>query len=390
MKKRTKIITASLIAAGTIFTIAGVSANTSHETTSASSSRASLEIKCGGKDHSCGADTSKTKDHKCGEAKCGSKNTALVPRKKRAITNAAKANAEINNHHNNGGLRNSSSLLSHPLKFLLMVGIGFRKDFAEDFLASSILKPSFIEVAPENWMDVGGYWKKQLHKALEKHPLFTHGLSLSVGSPDELDIDFLKKIKAFLKETNAKIYSEHLSYSKCDNAHLYDLLPIPFTDDAVRHVAKRIQQVQDVLEREIAIEIVSYYTPVAPEMSELQFVNEVLREANCKLLLDVNNVYVNSFNHQYNPHEFIDGLAIEKTEYIHMAGHTKVSEDLIIDTHGQAIIDPVYDLFAYTISKLEKDVPVLLERDFNIPQLEELQGEIQQLQKIKNSAYVAA
>lgn len=267
-----------------------------------------------------------------------------------------------------------------------MVGIGFRKDFAEEFVNSTVLAPSFVEVAPENWIGVGGYWKKQFQKVLEKYPLYTHGLSLSIGSPDELDKDFLAKVKTFLKETNAQVYSEHLSYAKCDNAHLYDLLPIPFTHDAVRHVAQRITQVQEVLERKIAIEIVSYYTPVAPEMTEVEFVNAILKETNCDLLLDVNNVYVNSFNHKYNAKQFIDGLPLERVGYIHMAGHQQVSEDLIIDTHGEAIIDPVYDLFEYTIRKLNRDVPVLLERDFNIPEMEELQGEIERLKDIKNKS----
>jgi len=264
-----------------------------------------------------------------------------------------------------------------------MVGIGFRKDFAATLLQSPSFHPAFIEVAPENWIGVGGYWKKLFRQALEKYPLFTHGLSLSVGSPDELDLDFLKKVKDFLHETNAQIYSEHLSYSKCDNAHLYDLLPIPFTQEAVKHVSSRIRQVQDFLERRIAIEIVSYYTPVAPEMTEIAFINAVLQEADCDLLLDVNNVYVNGFNHQYNAKAFIDQLPMERVRYIHMAGHEKVAEDLIIDTHGEAIIDPVYDLFAYTMQRLDRDVPVLLERDFNIPELEELQVEIDRLQAIK-------
>jgi uncharacterized protein (UPF0276 family) len=266
-----------------------------------------------------------------------------------------------------------------------MVGIGFRKDFAVELLQNPSFSPAFIEVAPENWIGVGGYWKKLFREALEKYPLFTHGLSLSVGSPDELDLGFLQKVKTFLQETNAGIYSEHLSYAKCDNAHLYDLLPIPFTQEAVRHVSKRIRQVQDFLERKIAIEIVSYYTPVAPEMSEITFINAVLQEADCDLLLDVNNVYVNAFNHQYDAKAFISQLPLERAKYIHMAGHEKVADDLIIDTHGEAIIDPVYELFAYTMQQLGRDVPVLLERDFNIPDLEELQLEIDRLQAIKTA-----
>jgi len=276
-----------------------------------------------------------------------------------------------------------------------MVGIGFRKDFAADLLQSNAIQPAFIEVAPENWIGIGGYWKKLFRQALEQYPLFTHGLSLSIGSPDELDFVFLQKIKDFLRDTNAQLYSEHLSYSKCDNAHLYDLLPIPFTMDAVKHVSQRIRTVQDFLERKIAIEIVSYYTPVAPEMEEIDFINAILANADCDLLLDVNNIFVNSFNHRYDARAFIDRLPLERVRYIHMAGHEQVAEDLIIDTHGEAIIDPVYELFSYAMQKLNRDVPVLLERDFNIPELATLQHEIERLQtiktnSIKQAAYAAA
>ncbi len=264
-----------------------------------------------------------------------------------------------------------------------MVGIGFRKDFATDFLNSTELRPDFIEVAPENWIGIGGFWKKKLYQALEKYPLYTHGLSLSIGSPDELDFELLKNVKKFLADTGAKVYSEHLSYSRCDNAHLYDLLPIPFTYDAVKHIAKRIQTVQDFLERKIAIEIVSYYSPVAAEMSEVEFINAILHEADCDLLLDVNNIYVNGFNHSYDPYAFLNQLPLERVAYMHMAGHEQVSETLIIDTHGEAIIDPVYNLFEYTMQQLQRDVPVLLERDFNIPQLSELQQEIDRMKHIK-------
>jgi hypothetical protein len=266
-----------------------------------------------------------------------------------------------------------------------MVGIGYRKDFAEEF-SENTLNPAFIEVAPENWINVGGYYKKMFDKVLEKYPLFVHGLSLSVGSPEGIDVAFVKQVKQFLDETKAVEYSEHLSFSKCENAHLFDLLPIPFTQDAVKNVSKNIRQVQDILERKIAIEIVSYYSPIAPEMSEIDFINSIVSEADCNLLLDVNNVYVNGFNHQYNPKEFIPKLDLSKVKYIHMAGHTKVASDLIIDTHGENIIDPVYDLFQFTMELMNRDIPILLERDFNIPELEVLQHEMDRLQTIKTNA----
>ncbi len=267
-----------------------------------------------------------------------------------------------------------------------MTGIGFRRDFADELLSSNLLTPDFIEVAPENWIEVGGYWKKQLDKALERYPLFTHGLSLSIGSPDLLDYNFVRKIKQFLNETGATLYSEHLSFAKCDNVHLYELLPIPFTAEAVKHVSGRIREVQEILQRRIAIEIVSYYTAVTPELSELEFVNAILEEADCDLLLDVNNIYVNGFNHSYNPEAFIRELPLERVRYIHMAGHEQVADDLIIDTHGQPIIDPVYELFSFAIKQLGREVPVLLERDFNIPELPEMQHELQQLRHIQQQA----
>jgi uncharacterized protein (UPF0276 family) len=260
-------------------------------------------------------------------------------------------------------------------------GIGFRKDFAEELLTSTILKPSFIELAPENWIGMGGYWKKFLDKAAEKFPITCHGLSLSIGSPDEVDVEFVKQVKKFLKQYNVKVYSEHLSYSKCDNAHLYDLLPIPFRNDAVKHIVQRIKQVQDILEMPLTLENVSYYTPVAAEMCEVEFISAIVTESGCNMLLDVNNVYVNSFNHKYNAKDFIKSLPLKQVAYIHMAGHEQISDTLIIDTHGEAIIDPVFDLFDYTID-LIKPVPVLLERDFNIPELEELQGEITRMDNI--------
>lgn len=266
-------------------------------------------------------------------------------------------------------------------------GIGFRKDFSEEFITSDALKPAFVEIAPENWMQIGGYWKKVFRKVAENHPITAHGLSLSIGSPEDLDMGFLKAVKVFIKEFDIKIYSEHLSYSKCDNAHLYDLLPIPFRQDAVKHIVERIKMVQDFLEMKIAIENVSYYTPVAAEMTELEFINAIAQESNCNLLLDVNNVYVNAFNHGYDAHQFIDGLALNHVSYIHMAGHQQVEPDLIIDTHGEDIIDPVYELFDYTTQRVQP-VPVLLERDFNIPELHHMQSEIENLEYIATKNWI--
>ena len=261
------------------------------------------------------------------------------------------------------------------------VGIGLRRDIADEILESNTLSPDFLEIVPENWMGIGGHWNRIRKAAVEKYPITCHGLSLSIGSAEELDWDFIRDLKTFLDDNNVRIFSEHLSYTKSQNAHLYDLLPIPFRKDAVDHVVDRIKRVQDILKRPLAIENVSYYTPVAAEMTEIEFVSEIVEKADCKLLLDVNNVYVNAFNHKYDAKEYIGKLPLDKVLYIHMAGHEQIEPDLIIDTHGQPIIDPVYDLFEWTIQRMDP-VPVLLERDYNFDELDQLQSELAHLKSI--------
>lgn len=269
------------------------------------------------------------------------------------------------------------------------IGLGFRREMALEMIDLKEGAPDFIEFAPENWIDMGGYWGKILRQASERYPVLCHGLSLSIGSPDDLDWDYLKKLKTFLDQHNVQIFSEHLSYSKCDNAHLYDLLPIPFREDAVKHIVQRLIEVQDYLERPVAIENVSYYTPVGAEMKESEFISEIVKESGCQLLLDVNNVFVNAFNHGYDPKQFIGELPLDRVAYIHMAGHEQVAPDLIIDTHGRDIIDPVFELFEWTVPQLDP-VPVLLERDFNIPDMEVLKGEMAQLKSITQKAWNTA
>lgn len=267
-----------------------------------------------------------------------------------------------------------------------MVGIGYRRDFSESFLDDTIINPDFVEVAPENWIGFGGIWRQRFKKVLEKHPLYLHGLSLSIGSPEGIDVEFVKQVKQFMEEHGAVLYSEHMSFSKVENAHLYDLLPIPFTEDALERVVENIQQVQDILGRRLVIENSSYYTVLTSEMTEAEFINELVKRSDCEMLLDVNNVYVNANNHGYNTEKFIKQLPLDKVAYIHMAGHLKVNDQLIIDTHGADIIDPVFDLFDFTTREMKREVPVLLERDFNIPELSSLQTELETIRKIQNTA----
>lgn len=264
------------------------------------------------------------------------------------------------------------------------VGIGFRAEIAEEILDLPNGEISFVELAPENWIGIGGKFRQILQGAIEKYPITCHGLSLSLGSPEPLDWIFIKQLKQFFTDVPIQLYSEHLSYCKCGNAHLYDLLPIPFTEEAVVHVSSRIREVQDVLERQISIENISYYCSVAPRMEEAEFLSRVVEESGCSLLLDINNVYVNSFNHGYDPYEFLKKIPLEKVAYIHMAGHKMVAPDLIIDTHAEPIIDPVFKLFEWAFRQIDP-VPVLLERDEGFDDFEGLIGEIKSLKAIVNN-----
>jgi hypothetical protein len=235
----------------------------------------------------------------------------------------------------------------------------------------------FLEVAPENWIGVGGRYGRKFREFTEQYPFVSHGLSLSIGSPSPLDFDFLQQVKDFLKQHNVRTYSEHLSYCS-DDGHMYDLMPIPFTEDAVRYVSDRIRQVQDFLEQRIVMENISYYAAPGQEMAEIDFINAVLEEADCGLLLDVNNIYVNSVNHKYDAVEFLKQLPADRISYIHIAGHYNEADDLIVDTHGADVIDPVWDLLDRTYAQFGV-IPTLLERDFNIPPLSELLTEVDQI-----------
>jgi uncharacterized protein (UPF0276 family) len=256
-------------------------------------------------------------------------------------------------------------------------GLGFRRTLMGPLEASATGVVDFLEVAPENWICVGGTAGRRLRQLSERWPLYCHGLSLSLGGPAPLDETLLQRIRRFLDLHRVPVYSEHLSWCS-DDGHLYDLLPIPFTEEAVAHVAGRIRQAQDLLGRRIAVENASFYTALATDLTELEFILAVLDAADCDLLLDVNNVYVNSVNHRYDPVEFLRALPGGRIRYIHVAGHYREAEDLIIDTHGADVIDPVWRLLdaTYAIHGLR---PTLLERDFNIPPLPTLLLEVEHI-----------
>ncbi len=243
----------------------------------------------------------------------------------------------------------------------------------------------FFEVAPENWIGVGGRFGRQLHSFTDRFPFLCHGLSLSVGGPAPLDMDFVREVKDFLDEYKIAAYSEHLSYCSDEQGHLYDLLPIPFTTDAVNYVAERILRIQDVLQRRLIIENVSFYAAPGQEMEEIDFINAILAKADCELLLDVNNIYVNSVNFRYDPLNFLQKLDTSRTAYIHIAGHYREAEDLRVDTHGSAVEEDVWQLLDAALSMLP-GVPVLLERDFNFPPVVELVDELMRVRGAQQAA----
>jgi hypothetical protein len=257
-------------------------------------------------------------------------------------------------------------------------GLGLRREHFNELLTHTPDAINFFEIAPENWMGLGGKRGRSLRQLTEQHPFVCHGLTLSLGGFKPLDELFLHNVKTFLHQHQIALYTEHLSYCG-DHAHLYDLLPIPFTEAAVKHVAARIRRTQDILERRIAVENASYYlaAPVA-DMDELSFILAVLAEADCDLHLDVNNVYVNSVNHGFDPAHFIQQLPAERVVYIHTAGHYQEAPDLIIDTHGADVIEPVWDLLVTAYQHCGV-VPTLLERDLNIPPLAALLPEVQRI-----------
>ena len=288
-------------------------------------------------------------------------------------------------------------------------GLGYRRDLADDFLnLSSNNAIQFMEVAPENWVKMGGAARYKFDQAAERYPLAVHGLSLSLGGQAPLDRELLKNTKALMAQYNSTFFSEHLSYCECEG-HLYDLLPMPFTEEAVKHVAQRIRYVQDFLGLQISLENTSYYlhSPTST-MNEVEFLNAIAQEADCGIHLDVNNIYVNGVNHGLlDPYVFLDQVDVKRVNYIHIAGHdeehsaAQVVEDLegesfnkikgayrhlpelLIDTHGEAVKGTVWDLLEYAYQRLPAIPPTLLERDFNFPPFAELYAEVEHIAQLQ-------
>ncbi|MFC5696159.1 DUF692 domain-containing protein [Pseudomonas sp. GCM10022186] len=263
-------------------------------------------------------------------------------------------------------------------------GLGLRRALLPELLAMDAGAVDFLECTPDNWINVGGRHGDGLASLAERFPLACHGLSLSLGGPAPLDRELLQRTREFLDSHNVAFFSEHLSYCS-DDGQLYDLLPLPFTDEAVRHVAARIRQTQDALECRIAVENISYYAAPYQALQEIDFLRAVLDEADCDLLLDVNNLYVNSINHGYDAAEYLAALPLERVAYMHVAGHYDEAPDLKIDTHGARVKRDVWSLLEQAYQRFGA-LPTLLERDFNFPPLAELLAEVEQIRVRQQAA----
>ncbi|WP_253262493.1 HvfB family MNIO-type RiPP peptide maturase, partial [Pseudomonas aeruginosa] len=239
----------------------------------------------------------------------------------------------------------------------------------------------FLEVAPENWIGIGGRLGRQFRELTERLPFLCHGLSLNLGGYAPLDMSLLRAIKGFIEQHGIRAYSEHLS-ACADDGQLYDLMPLPFSDESVRRVAERVRVVQDVLERPLIVENVSAYARLPGELEEVDFVRAVLEEADCQLLLDVNNVYVNACNFGFDAHAYIAAMPSRRIAYLHMAGHDEQGASLKIDTHGAPVCDPVWELLAHAYA-CHGERPTLLERDFNLPPLSELYAETDRIRELQ-------
>lgn len=263
---------------------------------------------------------------------------------------------------------------------VLGVGAGLRRELAADTFSHSA-DIDWLEIVAENYMDLGGLPRERLNRALDSFSLVTHGVNLSIGSTDDLRNDYLIGTKKLLDKIEAPWWSDHLCFTSVANRYLHDLLPLPFSREAAKHVAARAKAAQSFVGRPLLLENISYYMSMpGSQMTEAQFLSEVLETADCGLLLDVNNIYVNSINHNFDPYKFIDSIPLERTVQIHVAGHSR-GEEMIIDTHGAAVIEPVFELLEYVLSRVEVNA-VMLERDQNYPEFSELLAELKQIRQI--------
>lgn len=266
------------------------------------------------------------------------------------------------------------------------IGLGLRYDLATELLDQRPKGVAWVEIHPENYIGRGGRYQEILELAREHWPVVTHGLSTCLGSVEPFERSYLNELGEFLRKLEIPWHSEHLCLGGVDDRYFHDLLPLPFTDEAVRIASQRLTEVRDAIGVPLALENVSYYAPQDPDgLAEADFVVAVLEKADANLLLDVNNIYVNSRNFGFDPKAYIDKIPAERVVQVHVAGHLVRDDGLRIDTHGEPIPDEVYELLDYALRKIGP-VPVLLERDNNVPPLHELLAEVDELWAIYRNA----
>lgn len=261
------------------------------------------------------------------------------------------------------------------------VGVGLRRPHVEEIAAWPDHPVPFWEIAPENVIGDGGRRHGETLRILGRDPVLTHGLTLSIGGHDPWDPDYLSQLRDFLLFTRTPWHSEHLCFTTVDGANTHELLPLPFTKAQVRHTIQRVRQLQAELPVPLALENITYYAELgASELSERDFITEILEGADCGWLLDVNNVYVNGLNWGFDPLEWLSRAPLHRVVQMHIAGHER-SGEVVIDTHGANVIDPVVELMQWVLRRIPRPVPVLLERDHNLPELNALLLEREKLQE---------
>ena len=264
-------------------------------------------------------------------------------------------------------------------------GLGLRKEHYETVITE---RPDidWFEIISENYMVDGGKPLDYLSRIREMYPMVMHGVSMSIGSTEPLNLDYLKQLKTLINRVEPAWFSDHLCWTGVDGVNLHDLMPLPYTEEAVQHVADRISQVQDYLGRQMLIENVSSYVSYSDStMSEWEFLREVVERADCHILLDINNVYVSAYNHNFDPNTYLTAMPVERVYQFHLAGHTH-ENNLIIDTHDQAIDDPVFELYESAVKHFGR-VSTMIERDDNIPPFSELLAELEQVKNIAENYF---
>ena len=264
------------------------------------------------------------------------------------------------------------------------LGLGLRKDFLQDIDENGFL-PDWWEIAPENWFDIPYHHREKFEKMISLRPTVAHGVALSIGSDEPVDKKFLKKMKSFLDFYNIEHYSDHISFSSLEGIQTYDLLPINMTKKSITYISEKIKRVEDFLDRPLVLENATYYYLPKSDMREVDFINSLMEKSGTKLLLDVNNIYVNAQNHGFNAYDFLDELDLTKAAYIHVAGHYKNKElGMLIDSHGMKVTSEVWEFLQYTLKKV--DIPVMIERDNNIPSYKAMITEFKVMQKVVQNA----